>query len=203
MSIQFYYSPHSSASTVHWTLEELGIPYEKNLIDLKAGQQRQPEFLKLNPNGRVPLLVHDGVPIFESAAIQIYLGELFGVEKGIYPAPGPKRGQVMQWIVWANVTLGDALSRFGRNLGTWHPEDERNAKAGAAAKADIADCLKILEQALTGHDYLTGGSFTIADLHLTAWLDYLKMMSFDLDGYPQVAAWVARCIARPAYALAP
>ena len=62
MSLTFYYSPQSSASPVHWTLEELGIPYEKVKIDLKENQQKKPEYLKLNPNGRVPLLVHDGVP---------------------------------------------------------------------------------------------------------------------------------------------
>ena len=83
MSLTFYYSPHSSASPVHWTLNELGIPYEKVLIDIKAGDNKKPEFLKLNPNGKVPLIVHDGVAIFESAAIQIYLGETFGVEKGL------------------------------------------------------------------------------------------------------------------------
>jgi len=100
MSLTFYYSPQSSATPVHWTLEELGIPYEKVPIDLKTEQNKQPAFLKLNPNGKVPLIVHDGVPIFESAAIQIYLGETFGVDKGLFPAAGPRRGEAMKWIVW-------------------------------------------------------------------------------------------------------
>jgi len=202
MSLTFYYSPQSSASPVHWTLEELGVPYEKIKIDLKANQQKQPEFLKLNPNGRVPLLVHDGVPIFESVAIQLYLGETFGVEKGLYPPPGPQRGEVMKWVVWTNVSLGDALSRFARNLGSWAPEDERNAKAGASAKVEVEGLLKILDEALAGKDYLVGGSFSIADLHLSSWMDYVRMMGIDISGYARLTAWLARCTARPACATA-
>lgn len=202
MSLTFYYSPQSSATPVHWTLHELGIPYEKVVVDLKANQQKKPEFLKLNPNGRVPVLVHDGVPISESAAIQLYLGELFGVEKGLYPPPGPQRGEVMMWIVWTNVTLGDSLSRFGRNVGSWAPEDERNAKAGARAKAEVEGLLRILEEALGDKEYLVGNRFTLADLHLSSWMEYVRMMGFDLAGYPKIGAWVGRCTARPACALA-
>lgn len=202
MSLTFYYSPQSSASPVHWTLDELGVPYEKVVLDLRAGDQRKPEFLKVNPNGRVPALVHDGVAIFESAAIQMYLGELFGVDKGLYPPPGPRRGEVMKWIVWTNASLGEAMSRMGRNIGPWAPEDERNAKAGATAKADVEAMLKIVEQTLEGRDYLTGSSFTLADLHLASWMEYVRMSGLDLAAYPRLSAWVARCTARPAAAAA-
>lgn len=200
MSLTFYYSPQSSASPVHWALEELGVPYKKVAIDLKAGEQKKPEFLKVNPNGRVPVLEHDGTVIFESAAIQMYLGEQFGVDKGLYPPPGPKRGEVMKWIVWTNATLGEAMSRLGRNIGQWAPEDERNAKAGATAKADVEGLLRILEAALVGKSYLAGDTFTLADLHLASWLDYVRMMQIDLAAYPNLNAWVARCTSRPACA---
>jgi glutathione S-transferase len=200
MSLTFYYSPQSSASPVHWTLEELGIPYEKVQIDLKAGQQKKPEYLKLNPNGRVPLLVHDGVSIFESAAIQLYLGENFGVEKGLYPKSGTQRGEVMKWVVWTNATLGEAMARLGRNLGEWAPADERNAKAGATAKADIEGLLKIVDQALTGKEYLVGNHFSIADIHLASWMDYAQYMHIDLTPFTNLSAWVKRCNSRPAAA---
>lgn len=201
MSLTFYYSPQSSASPVHWALEELGIPYEKVLIDLKKGEHKKPEYLKLNPNGRVPLLVHDGVAIFESAAIQIYLGETFGVAKGLYPAPGPQRGEALKWLIWTNVTLGDAIGRVGRHLGGWSPEDERNAKAGQSAKVEAASLLGIVEAALADHDYLVGNKFSLADLHLSAWMDYARMMNIDLAPFPKLLAWVERCTARPAYKL--
>lgn len=202
MSLVFYYSPQSSASPVHWTLEELGVPYEKVAIDIKTGAQKEPDFLKINPNGKVPVLVHDGVPIFESAAIQMYLGELFGVDKGLYPKPGPRRGEVMKWIVWTNATMGEAMSRLGRNVGQWAPEDERNAKAGATAKTDVEGCLRIADEALAGKSYLTGDTLTIADLHLSSWMDYVRMMQIDLAPYKNLSAWLTRCTARPAYAKA-
>ena len=203
MSLTFYYSPQSSASPVHWALEELGIPYEKVVVDIRKGENKTPEYLKINPNGVVPALVHDGVAIFESAAIQIYLGETFGVEKGLYPPPGPARGEVMKWIVWTNVTLGDAMSRLGRNLGNWGPEDERNAKAGQTAKADLTRLLGIVEATLQGRSYLTGEGFTLADLHLASWMEYVAMVGMDTSGMANLSAWVKRCGARPAHERAP
>ena len=203
MSLTFYYSPQSSASPVHWTLEELGIPYEKVVVDIRKGENKTPEYLKINPNGVVPALVHDGVAIFESAAIQIYLGETFGVEKGLYPPPGPARGEVMKWIVWTNVTLGEAMSRVGRNLGNWGPEDERNAKAGQTAKADLTRLLGIVEATLQGRSYLTGERFTLADLHLASWMEYVAMVGMDTSGMANLSAWVKRCSARPAHERAP
>jgi glutathione S-transferase len=197
MSLTFYYAPQSSASPVHWSLEELGIPYEKVHINLKEGQQKQPAFLQINPNGRVPVLVHDGVPIFESAAIQIYLGETFGVEKGLFPPPGPRRGEAMKWIVWCNVTLGDAFGRYMRNTSPWTPEEQHNAKTAEVAKAETQDLLRILDNALVGKDYLLG-TFSIADIHLSSWIDYLRMCGFDLAPHKALSAWHARCHERPA-----
>ena len=202
MSLTFYYAPQSSASPVHWTLEELGVPYDKVHIDIKKGDQKKPDFLKLNPNARVPVLVHDGTAIFESVAIQIYLGETFGVAKGLYPESGPQRGEVMKWIVWTNVTLGDVLGRLGRNLMGWSPEDERNAKAGASAKKEGQELLGIVEAALASSDYLVGNKFSLADLHLSSWMDYARMMGLDLAPFPKLTAWVERCTARPSYKIA-
>jgi glutathione S-transferase len=203
MGLTFYYAPQSSASPVHWTILELGVPCEKVVVDLKQKHQKRPEYLALDPNGRVPVLVHDGVAIFESVAIQLYLGEMFGVEKGLYPAPGPARGEVMRWIVWTNVTVGEALSRYGRNMGMWGlPEDEVNAKAGATAKEELQGLVGIIDRALEGRDYLTGGAFSLADLHVSSWMDYVRMMGIDLAPFSNVAGWVSRCTSRPTYALA-
>src|SRR5580693_4008505 len=133
MSLVFYYSPMSTASITQLVLEELGVPCERIKLDLQKGDTKKPEFLKLNPNGKVPLIVHDGTAIWESSAINMYLGETFGVEKKLYPAPGPKRGEAMKWIAWTNVTLGDAVARFARNTMEWVPAEQRNAQAGEAA----------------------------------------------------------------------
>jgi len=155
--------------------------------------------LKLNPNGKVPLLVHDGVPIFESAAIQMYLGEQFGVQRGLYPAPGIERGQAMMWIVWTNATLGEAMSRLGRNIGEWAPVEERNEKAGVRAKEEVQEMMQILNNHLTNRQYLVGNSLTIADLHLASWVNYVKMMQIDMSIYPALQNWFDRCTSLPSY----
>ena len=87
MSITYYYAPMSTAVRTTWAIEELGVPCERLRVDIQKKETKTPAFLKLNPNGVVPLLVVDGTPIFESTAILIYLGETYGVEKGLYPAP--------------------------------------------------------------------------------------------------------------------
>ncbi len=155
--------------------------------------------MKLNPNGKVPLIVHDDVPIFESAAITMYLGEQFGVEKKLYPAPGPRRGEAMKWIVWTNVTLGDSVYNWCRNTMEWLPADHRNAKAGEAALNEIAANLGILDQALAGKQFLLG-DYTLADAHVNSLLDWLRQMKVDFTPFSHLSAWSKRCSARPAYA---
>jgi glutathione S-transferase len=198
MSLVFYYAPMSTASVTELILEELGVPCEKVKLDLKNGDAKKPEFVALNPNAKVPCVVHDGTPIWESAALTMYLGEMFGVERGLYPAQGPRRGEAMKWIVWANVTLGEAFGRFARNTMTWYPDDQRNAKAGEVALRDVADCLRILDGALAGKQFLVG-SYTLADAHLGSFCDWLRMMKVDFTACPNVNAWTERCHARPAH----
>ncbi len=197
MSLIFYYAPMSTASMTELVLEELGVPCEKVKLDIKAGDTKKADYLKLNPNGKVPLLVHDGTPIWESAAITMYLGEMFGVEKKLYPAPGPQRGIAMKWIVWTNVTIGDAVARFTRNTMDWYPAEQQNAKAAEAARADVLNCLRIIDEALEGKDFLLG-DYTLADTHLSSFVGWLKHMKFDFKAYPRVSAWTDRCSSRPA-----
>ena len=197
MSLQFYFAPMSTAGITSLVLEELAVPCEKIQVDLRGGGTHKPEYLRLNPNGKVPLIVHDGVPIWESVAITMYLGETFGVEKGLYPAPGPKRGEAMKWIVWANVTAGDAVFRWARNTLEWTPPEQRNAKAGEAALKDVHSCLRILDEALAGKEFLLGG-FTLTDAHLYSFTSWLRHMKVDFSEYRNLNAWNGRCAARPA-----
>ena len=199
MSLTFYYSPMSTATLTDIMLEELAVPCERVRVDLKKGETRTQEFLRVNPNGKVPVLVHDGTAIWESAAITLYLGEIFGVARGLYPEPGPERGEAMKWIVWSNVTLGDAFGRWIRNTTEWIPAEQHNAKAAEAAESDTRNCLRILDQALAGRQYLLAG-YTLADAHVNSFVDWLRYMKMDLSDYARLNAWSERCAARPAYA---
>ena len=200
MSLIFYYSPQSSAVTVHWALEELGVPYEKVKIDLQARDQDKPAFLALNPNAKVPLVVHDGTPIFESVAIILHLGETFGEKKGLFPAPGLKRAEAFKWLVWTNVSLGEALSRFQHNSSERIPKERHNAKAAEVAKADVEKHLGILDAALAGKTWLVGESFSLIDVHVGGWAAYVGMVGFDTKRWPNLTAWLGRCTSRPGFA---
>lgn len=198
MSLVFYYAPMTSPMIIHWALEELGVPYEKVTIDLEAGEQNKPDFLQVNPNAKVPVLVHDGVSIVESAAILIHLGETFGVDKGLFPAPGLARAEALKWIIWCSVALAEANSRFHRNFSERFPAEQRNVKAGELAKQDVHALLDILDRALAGRTYLVGDDFSLADLHLSSWVSYLGRNSMDLAPYAAIAGWNERCSRRPA-----
>jgi glutathione S-transferase len=199
MSLIFYRAPMSTATLTEIVLAELGVPHETVSLDLRKGETKKPEFLKVNPNGKVPAIVHEGVAIFESAAITMYLGETFGVEKKLYPAPGPKRGEAMKWIAWTNVSIGGAVARWTQNTSDWYPAEQHNAKAAEAARKEIDDHLRILDGALEGRQFLCG-EYTLADAHMNSFVDWLKMMKIDLSAFKNLSAWSERCCARPAYA---
>src|SRR5689334_11258645 len=197
MSLTFYWAPRSTAGLTELVIEELGVRVER--VALEVGKTTQsPDYLKINPNGKVPCLVHDGTAIWESAAITMYLGETFGVEKKLYPAAGPKRGEAMKWVTWTNVTLGDAVMRFTRNTMDWVPAEQHNAKAAEVAKKDIANCLRILDESLEGKQFLVG-DYSLADCHLNSFVDWLRHMKIDFTPYARLNAWGQRCCARPAY----
>ena len=125
--------------------------------------------------------------------------EAFGAERGLFPAAGPRRGQAMQWIVWANVTLGEAFSRVQHNSSPLIPAERHNPHALAAARADTERLLGVLDGALAG-GYLLGDAFTLADAHVASWIAFLRMRGVALAAYPRIEAWLARCTARPGFA---
>lgn len=198
MSITYYYAPMSTAVRTTWAINELGVPCERKRVDIQKKETKSPEFLKLNPNGCVPLLVVDGTPIFESTAILLYLGETFGVDKGLYPPPGLKRAEVQKWIVWANVGFSDPISRWARNTAQYIPAEQHNPKAAEAAKADMGNTFKILDEALAGKSYLVDDKFTLADLAVSSYLGWLRFMGYDFSAFQNVKAWSERCLGRPA-----
>jgi glutathione S-transferase len=198
MSLTFYYSPMSSATRVHWALEELEVPYEKVKLDLGKGDQRKPEYLALNPNGKIPLLVADGVPIFESLAILVYLGETYGVEKGLFPALGLQRAEALKWMAWANVTVSEAIGRIIRNSSDRFPAEQRNEKAGEAAKKELFELWQIVDRALEGKDHLVGDHFTLADLAVSGFAMATARFGVDLSPLKNVQRWSGHSMSRPA-----
>ena len=212
MSLTFYYAPYSTAESTKAIFAELehGLPSPlANRIELSisAGDTRKPAYVSdVNPNGRVPAIVHDGVPIWESAAITMYLGETFGVresgdEGSLYPAPGPRRGEAMKWIVWTNTTLTVAAVKLRAALtsgaveaGSQHVEGDKEE----AARSELAKHLKVLDEGLKGRRFLLGDGYSLADTHVWSFISWLSAMGVSLQEFGNVTGWVARVGARPA-----
>lgn len=202
MSLKFYYAPMTSATRVHWALEELGVPYEKHRVDLSKGEQRSPEFLALNPNGKVPVLVDGDVTLFESLAILLHLGEAYGAERDLFPAPGPARAEAFKWMCWGGVSLLEPFGRYLRNVSERFPAEERNEKSKEAASREVGAMLALLDRALEGREYLASASFSLVDLSLAAYMPFMARNGVALDPHKNVQGWLARCTARPALARA-
>ncbi len=194
MSIKFYYAPQSSAERVHDTLAALGVPYEEVRVDLRAGDQKKPEFLAINPNGKVPTIILDGTPMFESVAIQIALGERYGVEKGLWPALGsPEHHTTLTWLLWAQISLVGAMYQYIANTGDWSPKESHNALQAASSLAETKSLLTILDQHLTGRGFLAGERCSLADIDIASILGWgLMMVKIPATDYPNIAAWLER-----------
>jgi glutathione S-transferase len=204
MAITFYYSPRSSATRCLWALEELGVPFEKVRVDLTKGDQKKPEFLAINPNGKVPAMVDGDAKLFESLGILFHLGDRYGVEKNLWPKPGTaERAEAYTWATWGTVTLMEAALTYAIHTnGDLHfalPPQRRDRETAAQAKATWEKCMDILEQRLE-RGWMVGSAFTLVDVANASAVAFGAMAgNFSLDGYKNVSSWLQRCQARPAF----
>jgi len=209
MSLTFYFAPMSTATVTQAVIAELGIPCKQVVLNLQLNETSKPDFLKINPNGRVPAIVHDGTAIWESAAITIYLGEVFGVKAKLYPELGTKRGEALKWIAWSNVTLAEAAGRLAYALPTgtsgatepnsldWVPAEQRTAGVLEKAKSDLTSCFKILDDGLEGKAFLLG-DYSLVDTHLYIFVGWIESMGKELKPFPNITNSTKRCAQRPA-----
>lgn len=183
----FPFSPNSRK--VRAVVYELGIAVEPVNVDLLQGKQRAPEFLALNPNGRVPVLVDGDLVLWESTAIMRYLA------RGSALAPTAPRvaAEVDRWIAWQLAHLGPAMTKVAFEkivkvaLGKGPPDEARIAEGTGEFHAMSA----ILDGALAGKEYVAG-PLSIADLALAAHYSLAGACGLDLAAHPRVAAWLAR-----------
>lgn len=196
-SLVFYWHPQSSASPVAAALNELDVPHERIKIDIRSGEQHRAGFLALNPNGKVPTLTVDGAPMFEGLAIQLWLGETYGVERGLWPAAGtPERLQAMSWCAWAYVTYGAVLHRL--YVATQGDESLRSAEHAAAARAGLDHLLGLLDARLAKQPWIVGTAYSLADTLLASVLGFSAYVGAPVAEHAHVQAWLAKVQARPA-----
>jgi len=202
MTIKLYSWPRSSGTRVAWALEELGLAYEYVKLDAKKQEHRSPEFLALNPHGKVPALVDGGQTFFESGAILLHLGNRYGVEKNLWPASGGQaRADAVSWTVWAMTELGPYMMQYlyhGLDTPVSYKPEDRSKAAAEYNRTQLDRLLAALEARLEGREYVLGG-FSLADVAAASWLAFGTRFGLGLERYPRVAAWCKRCLERPAF----
>ncbi|MGR5140130.1 glutathione S-transferase family protein [Photobacterium sp. DNB23_23_1] len=162
---QLYYYPNNASLAPHFLLYHMKLDYELLLVDKQSNSQKSPDYLKLNPAGRIPTLVNNGIALFESPAICIHLCEQHP-EYGLIPALGNKaRPLFFQWLTYLNNTLQAEL--MVRYYPHRHTNDEKTIPNVIAAQDDrIADALAVIDKQLAGKTYLLGEKLTACDFFL-------------------------------------
>jgi glutathione S-transferase len=177
-------------------LEELGVPYENVKVSFLGGT-RTPDFLRLNPNGHIPVLQDGDFVLWESMAINLYLARKH--DKGLWPKTVEDEGRAWQWSLWAMTELEEpTLTALMHRM--FLPEAQRDAKKADDAAERFKTPLRVLDGALAGRPYLLGGAFTVADLNVASVMSWAPLGGLHLGAAPNAQAWLGRCTGRAAFA---
>ena len=203
--IQLYSLPTPNGVKVSIMLEETGLPYEPHTINIGQNETWTPEFLALNPNGKIPAIIDPDGPggkplgLFESGAILLYLAEKTGK---FLPADPVARIETIQWVFFQMAAVGPMFGQLGfffKFAGREY-EDKRPLER---YRAETHRLIRVLEMRLAGRSFIMGDDYTIADIALIGWVR--NLIGFygagDLVAYhelKEVPAWLERCLARPA-----
>ena len=190
MALIIHGSPRSRTMRVLWMAAEVGVDFEHDPVDFDDPRLKSDAFLRLNPAGAIPTIEDDSFALSESLAINLYLAKRYGLGS-LYPTSLEGEADAWRWSLWAQGQLEPWLMRDALLA------DLRAAMAERVSPI-IAAALAVLERALAGRTWLVGDGFTVADLNVAAVLSPSRAEHLDLMPYPNVAAWLARCYARPA-----
>lgn len=177
-----------------WALRELGAEFEFIPVDLTAGEGQTPEFLRLNPAGKLPVLVDGDLILTESAAIVLYLAEKYPGH-GLLPSDLATRAQVYRWALFAMTELEQPLWRMARHTFLY-PEDKRLPADIDLAREDFRDMAAVLDRHMEGRTYIVGDTVTAADCVTAYLMDWANEEDL-LGDFPRLRAYMDRMYARP------
>jgi glutathione S-transferase len=175
-----------------WILQELGVDFESTIVNLLAGEQLRPEFLKLNPAAKLPVLVDGDFVLTESGAIVLYLAEKYGK---FLPTDARGRAEVNRWLLFTVTELEQPLWRITKNKALY-PEPKRLAADIPLASGDFRRMADVAEKHMYGRSFVVGDSVSAADFVLAYTLDWANEYQL-LDRCPQLVAYMERMYARP------
>jgi glutathione S-transferase len=189
--ITFYHNPMSRGRIAHWMLEEVGVPYETKILALDKQEHKSPDFLAINPMGKIPTIVHNGTVVTEAAAICAYLADAFP-KAGLAPALNDAaRGTYYRWLFFGAGCVEPAMldKMFSR------PPVERQSAVGYGSYQAMLDAL---EKAITPGPWVLGQRFSAADVYLGSQIGW-GMFTKSLEPRPAFLRYLERCSQRPAY----
>ncbi|MEG3151383.1 glutathione S-transferase N-terminal domain-containing protein [Sphingomonas sp. ZT3P38] len=203
--IQLYSLPTPNGVKVSIMLEETGLPYEPHLVDFAANDQKSPEFLSLNPNGKIPAMIDPAGPggkpigLFESGAILLYLA---GKTGKFIPANPNGRWEATQWVMFQMGGVGPMFGQLGF-FNKFAGKDWEDKRPLGRYVDESKRLLGVMDAALAGRTWFLGDDYTIADISMLGWVRNLigfyearEIVGF--DDFKNVAAWLERGLARPA-----
>lgn len=194
--LQLYGNPRSRAMRCLWMLEETGQPYQLIEKSTRADDLQTANYLRLNPNARIPTLVDGDLVLWESMAINLYLAQKY---EGPMHCAGPEvLGLAAQWSFWAILEMEALLLDLLQHRALL-PEFARDASHVERDEMLLQKPLGVLNNNLAGREHLLNGGFTVADLNVASILAWGKMVRLNLSAHSEVARWLDGCLARPAY----
>jgi glutathione S-transferase len=188
--MKLYWSPRSRSFTALWLMEETGQPYERVLTDITTGAQRAPEYLAINPMGKVPALQDGAATLAEAAAICAYVAERCPDAKLAPPVGDPARAKYLYWLFYGPSCIEPAIVQLATKI-------EMNPVA--AGWGDAQRVIDVLDAALQKGPWLIGESFSAADIVIGSGLNFGMRLFKMIPARPSFEAYVARCMARPAF----
>jgi len=188
-ALTLFHAPQSRAIIAQWMLEELGAPYEMKVLDLKKNEHKQADFLKINPLGKVPAIVHDGVAITEAAAICTYLADAFPKSGLAIPIGDQRRGPYLKWLFFGPSCMEPATvdRMFNRPP----------VNASTTGWGDFDQMLGMIGEAVAPGPYLFGKQFTAADVVIGSQMQW-GTMTKAIPPREDIGAYIERLMARPA-----
>ena len=190
--LRIYGIARTRAFRALWIAKELGIDYEHVPIEIGAAGARQPDYLAINPNGRLPAIEDDGFVLWESLAITLYLAKKHG---RLYPTTLEGEAKAWQWSLWSVQEVDRGVNIWSLHAVRLPPEDRDPQRLAEALKV-IEAPFRVLDGALAGRSYLLGDDFTVADLNVAAVIS--RAIDMDLAATPRLGDWLRRCLERPA-----
>jgi len=185
-----YHAPNTRSASVRWLFEELGAPHETKVLNLAKGEHKTPEYLAINPMGKVPAIVHDGTPITEVGAIAIYLADLFP-QAGLAPAINdPARGTYLRWIIYNQSAVEPAICDFALKREPGQPS--------MMPYGTYDETITTLAGALSQGPYILGDRFSAADVVVGSGVRWMLKFKL-LPERPEFTSYADRVTQRPAF----